>query len=211
MDGPTLIRSQPCPLQNSPLTLSVRGSFAGKLYFLAVLTSCLTVSGCGSKNASIRDEEQSTVDRATQTGPQTLAPTEIVSQFLDRVRRGGEDSNASELLTKLAQQEMTRIGRPLQFPGSPDTTFEVRQAIPVPDKENTVWVHTYLSESTKSGETMQYEAVWTLRNESDGWRITGVAIDQGDQLDPLQIDFENGDEMEARLAAMEASGNAPPR
>lgn len=198
--------------------LGVRESFAGKLPLLALLAGCLVLSGCGSKNAGITSDERPATESIEQSEPKILAPAEIVSQFLDRVRRGGEGDSASDLLSKLAQQEMTRIGRPLQFPGSPDTTFEVRPAIPVPSQggsvpsqEGLVWVHTFLSESGESGETTQYEAVWTLRQESAGWRIAGVAIDQGDNLEPLQIDFEDGDQMEARLAAMEATDDVSPR
>jgi hypothetical protein len=185
--------------------------FGNRLLFLAVLTSCVLALGCGGNSADGIADAEPTSDSTKQTDSQTPAPTEIVSQFLDRVRRGGEDSNASELLTKLAQQEMTRIGRPLQLPGSPDTAFEVRNSAPVPNDEKSVWVHTYLSELDESGGEIQYEVVWTLRNEMAGWRITGFVIDQGENLDPLEIDFENGNEMEARLAAMEESEDAPPR
>lgn len=205
MDAPLIVSHLNRPTAS---VLGVRESFAGKLPLLALLAGCLILSGCGSKNAGVTRPATESIE---QSEPKILAPAEIVSQFLDRVRRGGEGDSASDLLSKLAQQEMTRIGRPLQFPGSPDTTFEVRPAIPVPSQEGLVWVHTFLSESGESGETTQYEAVWTLRQESAGWRIAGVAIDQGDNLEPLQIDFEDGDQMEARLAAMEATDDVSPR
>jgi hypothetical protein len=204
---PALSAGKPSIIRPASLTRT----FGKRLYFLAVLASCVFASGCGSKTAEVSADEKPTADSTTPSDSQTLAPTEIVSQFLDRVRRGGEDSNASELLTKLAQQEMTRIGRPLQLPGSPDTTFEVRNAIPVPNDDQSVWVHTYLSEFAESGEEIQYEVVWTLRKETAGWRISGFVIDQGENLDPLEIDLENGNEMEARLAAMEESEDEPTR
>ena len=179
------------------------GSFAKRLCFLAIIASCVLTSGCGSKTAATTEQENGESAPKASEDSLVLEPTEIVSQFLDRVRRGGDDSGASDLLTKLAQQEMTRIGRPLQFPGSPDTTFEVRQALPAPDRKDMVWVHTYLAEPTQTGETVQYEVVWTLSKEVAGWRISGFVIDQGEDLEPMEIDFENGDEMEARLASIE--------
>jgi len=180
--------------------------FIRTLGLLMLFAGSLLLTGCGSekpktaKNATAQPADQEEIDDA---GPK---PTEIVSQFLDRVRRGGNGSTANELLTKLAQQEMTRIGRPLQLPGSPDTTFEVGKAFPVPGEQDAMWVHTVLSEPTAEGQPLKYEVVWTLRNELHRWRISGFVIDQGEQFEPLQIDFENGDEMAARLAAMEDSG-----
>ena len=98
---------------------------------------------------------------------------------------------------------MTRIGRPLQFPGSPDTTFEVGQSIPVPEEKSTVWVQTFLAEPVDAGQEFRYEVVWTLKQEVDGWRISGFAIDQGEGAAPLLLDFENGAEMAERLAEAE--------
>ncbi|MCO8122407.1 hypothetical protein NHH03_11725 [Stieleria sp. TO1_6] len=173
--------------------------FARNVGFLALFFGCLLTVGCGgSATEQQAAQTADTSQQLQQSAP--LEPTAIVSQFLDRVRRGGNDSGASELLTKLAQQEMTRIGRPLQFPGSPDTQYKVLQSFPIPNQSDAVWVQTYLSEPAETGQQMQYEVVWTLRNESDGWRISGFAIDQGNELEPMRIDFENGAEMEARLA-----------
>ncbi|MCC9599185.1 hypothetical protein LOC67_01335 [Stieleria sp. JC731] len=170
---------------------------------LATVMTCLFLTGCGG-SSSEPVAEKPAAQPAPAAQPQQPAPTEIVSQFLDRMRRGGDGNSASDLLTKLAQQEMIRIGRPLQLPGSPDTTFEVRQSFPIPDQKDRVWVQTYLNEpDAANGQTTQYEVVWTLHNESQGWRISGFHVDQGDGMDPLEFDFENGDEMNARLSAIE--------
>ena len=173
-----------------------------KLFHILVPALCgILLTGCGSENeqaaAPAPQPEQVVTAQPESTDAQ---PTEVVSQFLDRVRRGGEESRASELLTKLAQQEMTRIGRPLQFPGSPDTRFEITQSYPIPDQENAIWVHSYLSDPTESGDPIQYEVVWTLKRDTDGWRISGFTTDPGEGLDPLEIDFEDGDRLARMLA-----------
>lgn len=178
-------------------------AFARQLGFLVVACAGFALVGCGSGEKADVAATQATPDDAPHEDAAEPQPTEIVSQFLDRMRRGGDESRASDLLTKLAQQEMTRIGRPLQLPGSPDTRYEVRKAFPVPGEADAMWVHTVLSEPVAEQETLQYEVVWTLRKEIHGWRISGFVVDQGDQLDPLQIDFENGDEMAARLSQLE--------
>ncbi|WP_182866177.1 hypothetical protein [Stieleria mannarensis] len=189
------------------------GLFVQSLRFLAVLAVACSLTGCGSQSDSDSVAQTSVAQTpgAQPPGSSTgdpndsgrLQPTEVVSLFLDRVRRGGQETSSNELLTKLAQQELTRIGRPFEFPGSPDTVFEVRQSFPVPDQDDAVWVHTYLVEPSETGQNFQYEVVWTLRKESEGWRVSGFAIDQGEGLEPMEFDFENGDEMAARLAALE--------
>ncbi|WP_145385091.1 hypothetical protein [Stieleria neptunia] len=177
--------------------------FANPLRILALLAVASLAAGCGSQSTDVADTQPAAAETQRGADPDQAQPTEVVSQFLDRVRRGGQEASSNELLTKLAQQELTRIGRPFEFPGSPDTRFEVRQAFPVPDQDDAVWVHTFLTEPSDSGENFQYEVVWTLRKETEGWRVSGFVIDQGDGMEPLEFDFENGDEMAARLAALE--------
>ena len=185
--------------------------FARFAIVFAILAPALCLAtGCGSNNDAA-PSPSSVAESAPPAAPQSevaetrpAEPTEIVSQFLDRMRRGGESDSANELLTKLARQEMVRIGRPLQLLGSPDTRFEVRQAYSVPNDPTRMWVATLLTEPTEQdGQSMSYEVVWTLRQESDGWRISGFATDQGENEDPLEIDFEDGD----RLAAILGEGD----
>ncbi|MEL6105267.1 MAG: hypothetical protein AAFU85_04490 [Planctomycetota bacterium] len=181
--------------------------FASLTAFLAPALLLVAI-GCGSNNDAPENTQVATkasVDSAEQVAVEESRPpepTEIVSQFLDRMRRGGESDSANELLTKLARQEMVRIGRPLQLLGSPDTRFEVRQAYSVPNDPTRMWVATLLTEPMEDGQSFSYEVVWTLRQESDGWRISGFATDQGDDEDPLEIDFEDGD----RLASILGTG-----
>jgi hypothetical protein len=203
----------PSPASNRSAVLPLEASVPANTSLarvgqLLLFASAAMLAGCGGTSEETAQRAPSTATKQAAADQATEQPGEIVSRFLDRVRRGGDDSAASELLTKLAQQEMTRIGRPLQLPGSPDTTYEVRKAFPVPGEDDAMWVQTILSEPSEDGQPLRYEVVWTLRQEIHGWRISGFVIDQGDQLEPLQIDFENGDEMEARLAAVESESNA---
>ena len=200
------------PVKLSPMQMLARrpgrfpagvASFARIPQILAAMGCAVMLCGCGGSPDKVAGPP--TTESQSATAAAELQPTEIVSQLLDRVRRGGEDSESGELLTKLAQQELARIGRPFEFPGSPDTTFRIGQAFEVPDTKDSVWVQTFLSEPLQTGEDFQYEVVWTLRRESAGWRVSGFAIDQGEGLEPLEFDFENGDEMAARLAALEQS------
>lgn len=183
-------------------------SFEWRASFLVSATffvAMLTAIGCGESQDPAAASVQPTAQLDPPLEPEATAtvakPTEIVSQFLDRVRRGGDNTDANALLTKLAQQEMTRIGRPLAFPGSPNTRFDVHDAYPVPNQENTVWVPTVLVEPLENGQEFQFEVVWTVRRENDGWRISGFTT-EGEDEEPMQINFENGAEMEARLSSL---------
>ena len=191
------------PVSIAAENVNVRVRFARHLPILAVLAGFVLSAGCGNQSAEVATDSQPQAP-ATVAQADVSDPAAVVGQFLDRVRRGGEGTTADELLTQLARQEMTRIGRPLQFPGSPDTQFKVGQSLPIPEQKDAIWVQTTLSEPSVAGEQpVQYEVVWTLRKENTAWRICGFIIDQGEGLDPMVIDFENGDEMEARLAAIE--------
>jgi hypothetical protein len=172
----------------------------------SILALALLLVGCGgsSEPTASRPPADAPAGEEAASG-ETISQTEttaVVSQFLDRMRRGGGDKNANELLTKLAQQEMIRIGYPLQLPGSPDTKYDVLSAYPIPDQPGQVWVHTVLSEPTAEGQPLQYEVVWTLKQDQGDWRISGFTIDQGEDLEPLNFDFENGDQMKAQLAGI---------
>ncbi|QDV84679.1 hypothetical protein TBK1r_36310 [Stieleria magnilauensis] len=200
---PTPSTFQTCQFRRQSDGAGVQSLFANPLRILALLACASLAAGCGSQSTDVADAQRPGPETQINAESDQVQPAEVVSQLLDRVRRGGQEASSNELLTKLAQQELTRIGRPFQFPGSPDTRFEVRQAFPVPDQDDAVWVHTFLTEPIDSGENFQYEVVWTLRKEIAGWRVSGFVIDQGEGMEPLEFDFENGDEMEARLAALE--------
>lgn len=185
------------------------------LLALLALTLCL---GCGRSSDSA---PQAAKDRgeaaAAPSGPAsaTAAADEsdqpsasaVVSQFLDRVRRGGEDSGAGELLTTRAQSELKRIGRTVQPIGSPDARFEVTRSEAVPEEENSRLVHTIWSEPSSDGERSELQVVWALQQEQAGWRISGLAMELEPGTAPTVIDFENGDLM-AKLLAEPASQTA---
>ncbi|TWT79396.1 hypothetical protein CA13_07960 [Planctomycetes bacterium CA13] len=170
-------------------------SSAVVLYGVAGLFS-ITV-GCGS-SADVTDATAINTTTVAAKGP---SATEVVSQFLDRVRRGGQSSGADQLLTERAKSELTRIGRSVQPIGSPDAHFEVTQARQVPSDPDAMLVQSIWTEPAGDGSKSDFEVVWAVQREAGGWRISGLAM----QMDPAQpavvIDFENGDEMAKLLAS----------
>ncbi|WP_146528570.1 hypothetical protein [Novipirellula artificiosorum] len=137
---------------------------------------------------------------ASASGP---SPTDVVSQFLDRVRRGGEGSGAEKLLTERAQAELKRIGRTVEPIGSPDAHFNVTQARGIEGEPNAMLVQSIWSEPAEDGTHSDFEVVWAVHRGADGWRISGLVMDVEPGQPPVVIDFENGEEMEKMLVGSE--------
>ena len=175
--------------------------------------------GCGKSDPVAESPPSS----GSQPGAQQPSPQEIVSQFLDRVRRGGQDSGAAELLTQKAQSELARIGRTVQPLGSPDARFQVTRSEPVPGKERARLVQSIWSEPNPDGTESSYEVVWALQQETNGWRISGLAMSLNEGDPPMVVNFEDGtfmakllsDEQQAVAGQPSNRGNtsqaSPPR
>ncbi len=169
------------------------------LIVLAAFACCL---GCGKSEPVAQGVQPSPKQPATAES----TPAEIVSQFLDRVRRGGEDSRAGQLLTETAQAELARIGRSIQPIGSPDASFQVTRSEQVPDDEGASLVQSIWSEPNPDGTQSSYEVVWAVQREPVGWRISGLAMRMNDGDQPMIINFEDG-ELMAKILADEPPGN----
>lgn len=168
----------------------------------------LATIGCGSSTPVAENQANSEATQAVaqQNSPTTPSPTDIVSEFLDEVRRGGEDSRANGLLTVRAREELNRIGQAIQPIGSPDARFTVTRAEIVPGEENSALVHSVWSEPSGDGKTSDFQVVWAVEKEPVGWRISGLAMELEPGKDPIIIDFENS-EMMANLLSPAATNS----
>lgn len=165
------------------------------------LVALLCISGCGPNNTPT---PSSPAPAADASAAQNASATDIVSQFLDEIRRGGQDSRAHQLLTQKAQSELKRIGRTVQPIGSPDARFQVTRAEAVPDQPNSALVQSIWTEPSENGTSRDYEVVWAVERQDGDWRISGLVMDVAQDQSPIVIDFENG-EMMAKLLASEDS------
>ncbi len=164
----------------------------------------LAASGCGSKVADSTPASESAASALANATP-SAAPVAVVSQFLDEVRRGGEDSRAGNLLTQQAQAELKRIGRSIEPIGSPDARFVVTRAESVPGEENSALVHSIWTEPNGDGSKSDFQVVWAVEEEPVGWRISGLAMEIDPAQDPVIIDFENGELMAKLLSQSDVS------
>ncbi|MEC8473051.1 MAG: hypothetical protein VXZ38_00250 [Planctomycetota bacterium] len=164
-------------------------------FFLIVLCSLPLFVGCGNDVEPMAN--RSTISSSEKKESQALvnSPTDVVSQFLDEVRRGGEDSLAQSLLTRKAQSELQRIGQTVQPIGSPDASFQVTRAESVPNEPGSALVHSLWIEPNSTGSKTTNQVVWAVEQEDRYWRISGLVIAVEESQSPVVLDFENGDMM----------------
>ncbi|WP_153556059.1 hypothetical protein [Roseimaritima sediminicola] len=184
-----------------------------------VVLLTLSLSGCGSKPPVAEDAPQDSAAApaaSAQANAQsaTEAPTAVVSEFLDRIRRGGAAQvEAVRLLTARAQAECQRTGLKMDSMGAPDARFEVTRSQPAPDAEDAALVHSVWTEPVADGTETTNEVVWLMKKEDAGWRISGLVLQVAEDVDPIAIDFEDGDQAAAVLGAAapaaEATAAAP--
>lgn len=184
---------------------SPRVSIRSQMIALTAGLACLTAApGCGSRTEVAQAKSESAkTSPAGQTA--TATPEDVVSQFLDRVRRGGEASAAGELLTRKAQAELARIGRTVQPIGSPDASFQVTRSQAVPEEPDSVLVHSLWMEPGPEGTASETQVVWAVERDPVQWRISGLAMELVPGQSPEIIDFENGELMARLLAANETA------
>jgi hypothetical protein len=187
------------------------------LYFylpkLALLATTIVVGGCGSSTTKTAEGKPGNqAERvATVASPEDVSTaSNVVAQFLDAVRRGGENGSANQLLTLQAQTVLQRLGQTVQPIGSPDAIFKVTRAESVPDTPGAALVHSVWTEPTGPGTSESYEVVWALLKETAGWRISGLAMDLQPGQEPMIVDFENASQMAVLLNSSEeaTAGNS---
>jgi len=166
------------------------------------------VIGCGKSSEVAENQNETVTNVSESTAGGVPSPVDVVSQFLDSVRRGGQDSDAGGLLTQRAQLELKRIGRAVQPIGSPDARFNVTRSEAVPGEANSALVHSIWTEPGEGDTTADYQVVWALHRESAGWRISGLVMELQPGEEPTVIDFENG-ELMAQLLSGDSQASNP--
>lgn len=180
-----------------------------RLIHFPALLGLLLFFGCGKAEVAESPQPNQQVRPAAVSVTSEPTPVDIVSQFLDQIRRGGEDSGAGTLLTAKARAELKRIGRSIEPMGSPDASYRVTRSEPVPGEEGSAFVHSVWSDPQAEGGTNDYQVVWAVEKEKDGWRISGMAIQEEENQEPVIIDFENGEMMAQVLGSSEQSQSEP--
>jgi len=125
----------------------------------------------------------------------------VVAEFLDACR-DGDDARAERMLTEKARQQAAARGKVFAAPGNDTAEYKLSVATTLPGERMAVCCEwTDLNHEMHNGEmqTQTVECVWLLRRDTRGWRIGGVAVPVFEGESPLQLDFEDPDEMDKRL------------
>ncbi len=202
--------------------------------YLFVVVVGAVQGGC-SKQETVSDSAApaTVVASALEHSPEQASAAEaVVSHFLDRIRRGGENHNAMTLLTDRAQAELQRIGQEVQPIGSPDAHFKVTRSTPMPidtaaNGENVtgrlvhcIWTEPAVPDQAgeAASEPQTYQVVWSVVQQKDGWKISGLVLEMSPNEPPMVLDFENGEQMakilggapEEQTASSPQQAEAPP-
>lgn len=163
---------------------------------MEVLLSALVVAsviGCGKSDGPGQGQapsgQREDLRISTSIDPTTVAqtgtPAGAVKVFLQAVR-AGNDEQAAAMLTTLARKKTAEMKMQIAPPGSDTAQFEVGDASPA--SEGAVHVASTWSDLDHNQQRQSDEIVWVVKQESQGWRISGVAK-------PLVLDFERPEEM----------------
>lgn len=138
-------------------------------------------------------------------------PQKIVQNFLTALQLGN-DEQISRLLTTRAKEETEKHDLVVRSPGSPNATFEVGDVEMV---SGGAYVTSQWQEAGEDGLVHQFDIIWILRQQQNGWRIAGMATRVAANEAPTYLNFEEPEEMiriwkdaDRRLATQQEEGAA---
>mgnify|MGYP001436351876 CR=1 FL=1 len=113
-------------------------------------------------------------------------------QFFLTALQEGNDEQVTGLLTAKARTETAKHDLVVRSPGSPSAQFSVGELEMV---SGGAYVNSQWSETTPDGLTQLFDIIWVLRQQTDGWRIAGMATRVAANEQPTYLNFENPKEM----------------
>ncbi len=184
-----------------------------KLALIGVFTAGLI--GCGaSDSASVSTAVKNTGGRKTanvggESGQAAKKPLpaesaeSVVEKFLAAVRNG-DKNHTSDLLTDVARQELAKNGWEIQPPGTPSSSYKVGRTEILPEG-NGAYVNSTWTDTSSNGENVDYEVVWVLRLQENGWKVAGMATEAVSGEDPVYFSFEHPQDMQRKREAADAA------
>jgi hypothetical protein len=163
------------------------------------LLALMTLSGCGGSGGDAEPSDEAKAAEATgqavaqtsQTQTDQPSPAAVVSEFLDGVRRGGAAADIGKLMTRAAREQYAAVGLVMQPIGAPNAKFEVTRSVQI---EEGVLVNSLWTESDAAGNEVTYEVGWALKQEPEGWRVSGLILGE-DPENPLVFNFESREDV----------------
>ena len=75
--------------------------------------------------------------------------------------------------------------------GAPDASFEVTRSVPW--GESGALVNSLWTETDSAGETFTYQVGWAVKKEPEGWRVSGLILE--DDPEPQVFNFESREDV----------------
>ena len=142
---------------------------------------------------------QNDITRTDNSLASTAQPAEVITEFLTALRTGDKEV-AEKLLTKTAREETAKHDLTVQPPGSPDIAFEIGVTELVGEPAEEAHVQSTWREPNSEGTQVDFEIIWVLRKQTEGWRIAGMATQLVPDQDPIFLNFEDPGDMLAKWA-----------
>jgi len=187
-----------------------------RAWLIGIVVAVASIAGCSSKSgpATSATPNATAAGTATTSSPPAIAvpasapPDQVVTVFLSALRTGDKATTAS-LLTAKAREETAKRNLDVDPQAAPDARYVVRPATlktPSGAHVTSVWTERYQNEQGEMVEA-NYEIVWVLRREKEGWRLAGMATELVPGQEPQFLNFEDPDDMirkrDEAIAAMQ--------
>lgn len=182
---------------------------------------CLALVGCKPENGPGEGQSEQPVGPVADSQPAILAPTmsgteqgdlspttsgvmidpqqtntpqKAVEVFLVALLSADQETSDA-MLTDKAREENERHQQTISPPGSKTASFvigEMEYITETPDEDPPLGAHVLCTlTDVYEGETESHDIVWILRNEENGWRIAGMAMQLFEDMEPLILNFED--------------------
>jgi hypothetical protein len=152
---------------------------------------CTKQAGTEQQPATPQGVETTANDHADAVA-KAGGPTEAVTEFLEAVRTGN-DETATRMLSAVARQKAAALNRNVTPPASDNAKFTVGKVDYVSD--DGARVASTWTDLDADGQPKTDEAIWVVRREAHGWRIAGVAAQVFPGEPPLLLNFEDPEDM----------------
>ena len=122
--------------------------------------------------------------------PATTSPSDVVKRFLTALKNAKKDEIGA-LLTDTAWVKIGENQLIVGNSGIPSAEFTIgKSKFNIAGNKDVCHVDSELLEKLDNGETEKYLATWVLRQQSDGWRIAGMASPLETGGKPVFLNFE---------------------
>lgn len=196
------------------------------LVLLAVVSTAIATTGCGSaepvaaienpatvtpdvtekKTATVTAANQSQVESPAKTPvklPEVDASPESVCEVFMQYLNSGDRVKAERLLSSTALSTTAKAGLYLQPIGGKDAKVKIKNAVYATNKQRLAQVECVITE-TEGGKEITDQLTWLVRKSKSGWRILGFMLRDDDGVEDF-LSFENVRDVDSILQMSQAS------